>query len=74
MIILNGDSDSKLKKYRSESIAVVPGRVKLEVFGSSGGGKQGRGQHGFTRLTSLASKGPADICILIMLGSRGRYD
>ena len=31
-------------------------RLKVEVFGASGGGKQG-GADGFTRLTSLAKQG-----------------
>ena len=57
---LNEDSDSKLKKYGSESIERFPGPFKLEVFGASGGKKQGGGQYVFTRLTSLASKGSAD--------------
>ena len=35
-------------------------RLNVEVFGTYGGRKQDGGEQGFTRLTSLASKGSAD--------------
>ena len=40
---LNEDSEGKLQKYKSESIAPLPSHPKLEVFAASVGGTHGEG-------------------------------
>ena len=58
--MLNDDTVSKLKKKRAASVGRALTRLKVEVLAALGEGNR-EGADGFTRLTSLANKGSADL-------------